>query len=170
MPNFIPPVTGRESPVANEVAAVALVVAVLAVGAAVVLANPDNEPNTGTAEVLFGVAKPRESPGPAELAGAGAPPNLIPTAPRVNPPEDVVVGVAPSVSPVLLPPRLNPVEADVAAVGPPPNVNAGVEATEVGAVVLLPPRVKPCDGAYPNIKPPACVFGVPIVELKSPVG
>lgn len=171
MPSLIPPVPERENPGA-VVAAVVLVTgnfepsvnpvgAALAVGAAVVFANPVNEPNTGVAaELLVGAEKPRESPVAAGVAAVVVPPNLIPP-PRVSPPEEAVAGATPKVSPVLgvapapLAPRVKPLDADVAGVLPLPNVNAGVGVTAAGAVVLVAPRAKPCDGANPNVKPPA---------------
>lgn len=152
-----------ESPGTDELAAEVLapsvraVTVVLAVGGLVVLANPDNNPNPEAEVLVIGAEKPRESPGAAELVvGAAAPPNLVPP-PRVNPPEEVVMGAAPRVRPELVPPSVNPVAADVvAAVAvPEPKANAGVPVVTAGTAVLFPPSVNPCDGTVPNVKPPA---------------
>lgn len=162
VPNLSPPVPVIESPGAVELTAVALapsvrvVAVVLAVGALVVLANPDNNPNPEAEVLVIGAEKPRESPGAAELVGAAAPPNLVPP-PRVSTPEGVVVDAAPRVRPEVVPPSVNPVPADVvAAVAvPEPKANAGVAVVTVGAASLFPPSVNPCDGAAPSVKPPA---------------
>ena len=162
MPNLSPPVPVIDSPGADELTAVALapsvrvLAVVLAVGALVVLANPDNNPNPEAEVLVVGAEKPRESPGAAELVGAAAPPNLVPP-PRVSPPEGVVVGAAPRVRPEVVPRCVNPVAADVvAAVAvPEPKANAGVAVVTVGAASLFPPSVNPCDGAVPSVKPPA---------------
>lgn len=185
MPNFNPPVPERENPAA-VVAAVVLVagnfepkvkpvdVVVVAVEATVVFANPDNEPNRGAAEVLAGAAKPRERPVPAALAAVVAAAGWI-VPPRVNPPEEVVVGAAPRGNPepggpaAPLPPRVSPVEADVAGVVAPPNENAGAGVTVAAAVDLLAPNVKPCVGAD-AVKPLAPGFVAPCAEPKSPAG
>ena len=158
VPNLSPPVPVIESPGTVELTAVALapsvrvVAVVLAVGALVVLANPDNNPNPEEKVLVVGAEKPRESPGAAELVGAAAPPNLVPP-PRVSPLEGVVVGAAPRVRPEVV----NPVAADVVAAVAvsEPKANAGVAVLTVGAPSLFPPSVNPCDGAVPSVKPPA---------------
>lgn len=162
VPSLIPEAAGKENPGAVVVPVVPRVrpvevVLVVAVAAAVV-ANPDNEPITGVAELVAAAGTPSVNP---VLAGVAAvPPNLSPP-PRDSPLVVVVAGVAPRVNPELgLPPALplpsaNPVEAEEAAAVAPPGVNAGIGFTVAGVVVLPTPSVKPCDGADPKLNPPA---------------
>lgn len=183
MPNLRPPIPGKENP-ATAVVAVVLVAgnfdprgnpvdAVLAMGAAVVFGNPDNELNRGVAVLLAGATKPTESPVPAVLATVVVPADWIPP-PRINLPATVVAWGAPRVNPELvadaamLPPRVSPVGAVEAGIVPPPNVNPGVGVTVAGAVVLFTPNAKPCDGAD-AIRPPVSDFGV-CAKPKSPAG
>ena len=146
-------------------------VVLVVVAAAVVAANPDNEPKTGVADVLAAAEGPRENP--VLVVVAPAPPNLSPP-PRVSPLAVVTVGVVPRV--ILLaaevPPRVNPAgaEAEEPAAVPPPSVNPGVGFAVVGTVVLTAPSVRPCDGVDPKVNPTAWVLGVLNVEPKSPPG
>ena len=157
VPSLIPEAPGKENPdavvvpVLPRVRPVEVVLTVAA--AAVVFANPGNEPITGAAELVAAAVLPSENPA---LVGV---PTLSPL-PRNSPLAAVVTGVAPRVSPELgLPPALpllstNPDEAEEAAVVALPGVNAGVGLTIAGPVVLLVPRVKPCDDAGPKPNPP----------------
>ena len=183
MPNLRPPVPGKENPAAAVLAVVLVagnfdpranpVDAVLAMGAAIVFGNPDNELNKGVAVLLAGATKPTESPIPAVLAAVVVPADWIPP-PRINLPATVVTWGAPRVNPelvaavALLPPRVSPVGAVEAGIVPPPNVNPGVDVTVAGAVVLFTPNAKPCDGVD-AVRPPLSDFGV-CAKPKSPAG
>lgn len=167
MPNLNPPVPGTDNPAAVVAAVVPITgsfvprvrpveAALVAVVAATVVANADNDPNTGVAEVLAAVGRPREKPVPVLAGVAAAPPNLRPP-PRENPLVEVVGTAAPRPSPELglepavLPPSVSPVEAEE---GAPPSVNPGVGVAVAAAVVLFVPSVNPCDGVKPNVSPP----------------
>lgn len=116
----------------------------LAVAAGVV-ANPDNDPMIGVAELAAGTL----SVNPVPAGVAAVPPNLNPL-PRDSPLVVFVTVVAPRVSPeVGLPTTLSlvsvsPEEAEEAGVAVGTGaVNVGVEFTVAGAVVLFPSSVKP---------------------------
>ena len=80
MPSLIPEVAGKENPGAVVVAVVPRVrpveVVLVVVVAAVVFANPDNEPRTGVAELAVVTGIPSVNPA---LAGVAA------VAPNLNP-------------------------------------------------------------------------------------
>lgn len=116
----------------------AVLLVAVAVAAAVV-ANPENDPVTGVAEVdtttgTPGVVNP-------VLAGVAVVPSNFNTPPRNALLVVVVTGVAPRVS------------TELRFVAP-PGVNAGVGFTIAGAVVLPASNVKPCNGVDPKLNPP----------------
>lgn len=160
-PNVNPEAAGKENPGTTDAPVeprARPVDAVLSVVvAAVVVANPDNDPVIGVVELdtttgTPGVVNP-------VLAGVAVVPPNLKLPPRDNLLVLVVTGVAPRVSTelVLLPTlslvSVNPDEAEEALVGASPGVYAGIGLTIAGAV-CLPATVKPCNGAELKLNPP----------------